>query len=65
MGTRFWHGSGAVALLQICERQLFAKPLWVLSVMMGMRDLVLFCQLVLKRSRVLASVDGDGSVANL
>ena len=37
----------------------------ILSMMMCIQNLVLFCQLVLKKNRILSSIKGLNSVANL
>ena len=55
-------------LLQICEKQLFTIPTRILSMMMCIQNLVSFCQFVIKilsKNRILTSVKGSHSVANL
>ena len=56
--------------MQICEKQLFTTPTRILSMMMCIQTLVLFCQFVLKilsKKRILTSIKGSNynSVANL
>ena len=57
----------AVILLQICEKQLFTIPTRILSMMMCIQNLVSFCQFVktLSKNRILTSIKGSNSVANL
>ena len=55
-------------LLQICKKQLFTIPKRILSMMMFIQNLVSFCQFVLKilsKNRILTSIKGSNSVANL
>ena len=55
-------------MLQICEKQLFTIPTRILSMMMCIQNLVSFCQFVLKIlsiNRILTSIKGSNSVANL
>ena len=57
-----------VTLLQICEKQQFTLLTLILSKMMCIQNLVLFCQLVLKilsKNQILTSIKGRNSVANL
>ena len=57
--TKFRHETRVVTLLQICEK---------LSMMMCIQNLVSFCQFVLKilsKNRILTSIKGSYSVANL
>ena len=60
--------SRVVTLLQICEKQQFTLLTLILSMMMCIQNLVLFCQLVLKilsKNQILTSIKGRNSVANL
>ena len=60
--------SRVVALLQICEKQQFTLLTLILSMIMCIQNLVLFCQLVLKilsKNQILTSIKGRNSVANL
>ena len=55
-------------LLQICKKQLFTIPTRILSMMMCIQNLVSFCQFVLKilsKKRILTSIKGSNSFANL
>ena len=55
-------------MLQINEKQLFTIPTRILSMMMCIQNLVSFCQFVLKilsKNRILKSIKGSNSVANL
>ena len=55
-------------LLQICKKQLFTIPTRILSMMMCIQNLVSFCQFVLKilsKKRILTSIKGSKSFANL
>ena len=59
---------GQATLLQICEKQQFTLLTLILSMMMCIQNLVLFCQLVLKilsKNQILTSIKGRNSVANL
>ena len=54
--------------MQICEKQLFTIPTRILSMMVCIQNLVSFCQFVLKtlsKNRILTSIKGSNSVANL
>ena len=54
--------------MQICERQLFTIPTRILSIMMCIHNFVSFCQFILKKlskNRILTSIKGSNSVANL
>ena len=60
--------SRVVTLLQICEKQRFTILTLILSMMMCIQNLVLFCQFVLKifsKNQILISIKGHNSVANL
>ena len=60
--------SRAVNLLQICEKQLFTVATYILSIMMCIQNLVLFCQFVLKilsKNQILISIKSRNSVVNL
>ena len=60
--------SMSLYLLQICKKQLFTIPKRILSMMMCIQNLVSFCQFVLKilsKNRILTSIKGSNSVANL
>ena len=60
--------SRVVTLLQICEKQQFTLLKLILSIMMCIQNLVLFCQFVLKilsKNQILTSIKGRNSVANL
>ena len=66
--TKFLNQSRVVTLLQICEKQRFTIPTLILSMMMCIQNLVLFCQFVLKilsKTQILTSIKGRNSVANL
>ena len=55
-------------MLQICEKQQFTLLTLILSMMMCIQNLVLFCQFVLKilsKNQILTSIKGRQSVANL
>ena len=55
-------------MLQICEKLQFTLLTLILSMMMCIQNLVLFCQLVLKilsKNQILTSIKGRNSVANL
>ena len=55
-------------MLQICEKQQFTLLTLILSMMMCIQNLILFCQLVLKilsKNQILTSIKGRNSVANL
>ena len=55
-------------MLQICEKQQFTLLTLILSMMMCIQNLVLFCQSVLKilsKNQILTSIKGSNSVANL
>ena len=55
-------------MLQICEKQQFTLLTLILSMMMCIQNLVLFCQFVLKilsKNQILISIKGRNSVANL
>ena len=55
-------------MLQICEKPLFTTPTQILSIMMCIQNLVLFCQFVLKilsKNQFLTLIKGRFSVANL
>ena len=57
-----------VTLLQICEKQHFTLLTLILSMMMCIQNLVLFCQFVLKilsKNQILTSIKGHNSVASL
>ena len=59
---------GRTTLLQICEKQQFTLLTLILSMMMCIQNLVLFCQFVLKilsKNQILTSIKGRNSVANL
>ena len=52
----------------LCEKQLFTIPMQILSMIMCIQNLVLFCQFVLKilsKNRILTSIRGSNSVVNL
>ena len=54
--------------LQICKIQQFTLLTLILSMMMCIQNLVLFCQFVLKilsKNQILTSIKGRNSVANL
>ena len=58
----------AVTLLQIYQKQLFTIQTKILSMMMCIQNLVSLCQFVLKilsKNRILKSIKGSNSVANL
>ena len=60
--------SRVVTLLQICEKQQFTFLKLILSMMMCIQNLVLFCQFILKilsKNQILTSIKGRNSVANL
>ena len=64
----FLNQSRVVTLLQICEKQQFTLLTLILSMMMCIQNLVLFCQFVLKilsKNQILTSIKGRNSVANL
>ena len=66
--TLFLNHSRVVTLLQICEKQQFTLLTFILSMMMCIQNLVLFCQFVLKilsKNQILTSIKGRNSVANL
>ena len=55
-------------MLQICEKQRFTILTLILSMMMCIQNLALFCQFVLKilsKNQILTSIKGRNSVANL
>ena len=55
-------------MLQICEKQQFTLLTLILSMMMCIQNLVLFCQFVLKilsKNQILTSIKGRNYVANL
>ena len=55
-------------MLQICEKHQFTLLTLILSMMMCIQNLVLFCQFVLKilsKKQILTSIKGCYSVANL
>ena len=56
-------------MLQICKKQyIFTIPTRILSMMMCIQNLVSFCQFVLKilsKNRILTSIKGSNSDANL
>ena len=60
--------SRVVTLLQICKKQQFTLLTLILSMMMCIQNLVLFCQFVLNilsKIQILTSIKGRNSVANL
>ena len=60
--------SRVVTLLQICEKQQFTLLTLILSMMICIQNLVLFCQFLLKilsKNQILTSIKGRNSVANL
>ena len=60
--------SRVVTLSQICEKQQFTSLTLILSIIMCIQNLVLFCQFVLKilsKNQILTSIKGRNSVANL
>ena len=60
--------SRVVTLLQICEKTTIYNTNVILSIMMCIQNLVLFCQFVLKilsKNQILTSIKGRNSVANL
>ena len=64
----FLNQSRVVTLLQTCEKQRFTILTLILSMMMCLQNLVLFCQFVLKilsKNQILTSIKGRNSVANL
>ena len=68
--TLFLNQSRVVTLLQICEKkkQRFTILTLILSMMMCIQNLVLFCQFVhkiLSKNQILTSIKGRNSVANL
>ena len=66
--TEFLNQSRVVTLLQICEKQQFTLLTLILSMMMCIQNLVLFCQFVLKilsKNQILTSIKGRNSVADL
>ena len=55
-------------MLQICEKHQFTLLTLILSMMVCIQNLVLFCQFVLKilsKNQILTSIKGRYSVANL
>ena len=55
-------------MLQICKKQQFTLLTLILSMMMRIQYLVLFCQFVLKilsKNQILTSVKGRNSISNL
>ena len=68
MKTKFRHQSRAVTLLQICEKQRFTIPTYILSLIMCIQTLVSFCQFfleILSKNQILTSIKGRNYVANL
>ena len=66
--TKFLNQSRVVTLLQICKKQRCTILTLILSMMMCIQNLVLFCQFVLKilsKNQILTSIKGRDSVANL
>ena len=55
-------------MLKICEKQRFTFPLYILSMIMCIQNLVSICIFVLKiwsKKQILTSIKGRNSVANL
>ena len=66
--VKFLNQSRVVTLLQICEKHQFTLLKLILSMMMCIQNLVLFCQFVLKilsKNQILTSIKGRNSVASL
>ena len=64
---KFLNQSRVVTLLQICEKQRFTILTLILSMMMCIQNLVLFCQFVhkiLSKNQILKSIKGRNYVAN-
>ena len=60
--------SRVVTLLQICEKQRLTILTLILSMMLCIQNLVLFCQFglkILSKNQILTSIKGRNSVANL
>ena len=60
--------SRVVTQLQICEKHQFTLLTLILSTLMCIQSLVLFCQIVFKilsKNQILTSIKGRNSVANL
>ena len=59
---------GRNSVANFCEKQQFTLLTLILSMMMCIQNLVLFCQFVLKilsKNQILTSIKGRNSVANL
>ena len=59
---------GLLPCCKFAKKQLCAIPTRILSVMMCIQNLVSFCQFILKilsKNRILSSIEGSHSVANL